>query len=468
VARWPRERLRRLPIRWRLTLIFAGVMAVLLAGLIAFLYFHFRSDLDYNINQSLKARAQDVAGLVRQEQAERSGGQLQPLPASPSNVVQVLDRSGRVLGTSGGAGTPLLQPAELARAQHRPALIQRGESLRLYAVPIRRDGTVVVAGVSLAERDAALDKLDAALFIAVPPALLLATLAAYALAAAALRPVEQMRLRAATISTEEIDTRLPLPDADDEISRLGATLNRMLDRLEDGLNHERMFIANASHELRMPLAVLKAELEVAVREQGTEQQLREAIASAIEETDRITRLAEDLLLLARAQDGTLPIDAEELPAEVLIVDAAAKLSGAVEHAGRELIVDTGDGHVSVRADPDRVQQAITNLIDNSLRYGSGPITLSMRFADRAVEIHVSDEGSGFRNDFLPHAFDRFSRADPSRPRGGVGLGLAIVRTIAEAHGGEVGARNLANGGADVWLRLPAVGPVKPATPVLTA
>jgi two-component system, OmpR family, sensor kinase len=452
----PQEWLRRLPIRWRLTLIFAGVMTVLLAGLIAFLHQHLRSDLDYNINQSLRARAQDVAGIVRQDD-EAGGRNLRQLPTSPSNAVQVLDFSGRVLGASGGsAQAPLLRGSELASASRVPALIERGDTVRLYALPLPSHGKIVVTAVALAERDAALDKLDAALLIAVPPALVLATLAAYWLTAAALRPVEQMRLRAATISTERLETRLPLGESEDEITRLGHTLNRMLDRLEEGMAHERMFIANASHELRMPLAVLKAELEVALRERGGAAPLRDAIGSAIEETDRITRLAEDLLLLARAEEGTLPIAPLQMPAEELVADLGTKLEPAAMRAGRGLRLETGTVHASVRVDPDRLQQAITNLVDNSLRYGSGPITLSVSAAGDAVEIHVADQGPGFSEEFLPHAFDRFTRADASRPRGGVGLGLAIVQTIARAHGGEAGARNLPTGGADVWLRLPAV------------
>jgi signal transduction histidine kinase len=437
---------------------------VLLAGLIAFLHQHLRSDLDYNINQSLRARAQDVAGIVRQDD-EAGGRNLRQLPSSPSNAVQVLNRSGQVLGVSGSTSqAPLLHRSELASAFRRPALIQRGDSLRLYALPLPAHGKVVVTAVSLAERDDALDRLDAALLIGGPPALLIATLAAYWLAAAALRPVEQMRLRAATISTEHLETRLPLGESEDEITRLGRTLNRMLDRLEEGMAHERMFIANASHELRMPLAVLKAELEVALRERGGAAALRETIGSAIEETDRITRLAEDLLLLARAEDGTLPIAPEELPAEALVAELGAKLEPAVMRAGRSLELDSGGVDATVRVDPDRLQQAITNLVDNSLRYGAGAITLSVTAAADAVEIHVSDQGPGFSEEFLPHAFDRFSRADASRPRGGVGLGLAIVRTIARAHRGEVGARNLPTGGADVWLRLPAVAAPSPPLP----
>jgi signal transduction histidine kinase len=335
--------------------------------------------------------------------------------------------------------------------------VGRGNRLRLYALPLPLPGgaRIVVAGVSLSERDAALDKLDDALFIGVPPALLLATLAAYGLAAAALRPVELMRRRAATISGDEIGARLPLPDSDDEIRRLGETLNRMLDRLEDGLLHERLFVASASHELRTPLAVLRAELEVALRERGGEQQLRGAIGSAIEETDRIVKLAEDLLLLARAADGTLPIDPRPLDLEELLEDLGTRFAPTVSRAGRELTLDRAAVTGTVQGDPDRLMQAVGNLIDNSLRYGAGRITLSAREDGDAVEIHVSDRGAGFSEQFLPQAFDRFTRADPARSRGGVGLGLTIVQTIAHAHGGRAGAGNLASGGADVWLALPA-------------
>jgi signal transduction histidine kinase len=448
-----------MPIRWRLTLMFGAVMAVLLAALLFFLYFHFRSDLDYNIDQSLSARAQDIAGLVRQQDAAQTRGALGQLPTNASNVVQVLDESGRVLGASAGfSNPPLLRVDELpdAGAGAGAKLIQRGTSLRLYALPLPNDRKIVVVGVSLAERDAALDKLDNDLAIGVPPALLLATLAAYVLASAALRPVERMRQRAATISTDEISTRLPLPDSNDEIRRLGETLNRMLDRLEEGLNHERMFVANASHELRMPLAVLKAELEVSLREHGGEQALRSAMASAAEETDRMIKLAEDLLLLARAEDGTLPIDAHDLAVEELLAELGARFSPVLERAGRSLEIDatavpTG---TAVRADSDRVEQAVANLVDNTLRYGAGPATLSARLGAGAVEIHLTDDGPGFGEEFLAHAFDRFSRADRARSRGGVGLGLAIVRTIAQAHGGDAGAGNLPDGGADTWLALP--------------
>ena len=459
--------LKRLPIRWRLTFVFAGVMAVLLAGVIAFVYFHFRSDLDYNIDGSLRARAQEVASLVRNENAADTRGALGTIrsgPAQPDNFVQVLDDAGRVLGASAGYSRPaLLSQAEIRRASRSTRLIGRGNRYRLYALPVQGGSRIVVAGVSLAARDAALDKLDDSLWIGVPPALVLASIAAYFLAAAALAPVERMRARAATISTDDISTRLPLPEAEDEIRALGQTLNAMLDRLEQGLRHEREFVTNASHELRMPLAVLKAELEVALRERGGEQHLRAAMGSAIEETDRIVKLAEDLLLLARAQDGTLPLAPERLPVSELVSELGERFEPVVVESGRELVVDPGrlPAGVSVRADPDRITQAISNLIDNSLRYGDGPVTLSARERGGHVELHVSDVGTGFGEELAARAFDRFSRADLARGRGATGLGLTIVRTIALAHGGDAGARDLPSGGADVWIAIPLSDRVAP-------
>ena len=239
LQRW----LRRLPIRWRLTLMFAAVMAVLLAGLIAFLYFHFRSDLDYNINQGLRARAQDIAGLVRQQDAQPTRaarcGSCRP---AENNVVQVLDEPG---GCSAPAparfSPPLLIRSEIRRGSRRrqadPAGNAASACTRCRSPMTTRSSS---PACRLADRDAALDKLDDALAIGVPPALLLATLAAYLLAAAALRPVERMRSRAATISTDrDQQPGCRCPRADDEIRRLGVTLNEMLDRLEEGLEHER-------------------------------------------------------------------------------------------------------------------------------------------------------------------------------------------------------------------------------------
>jgi two-component system, OmpR family, sensor kinase len=446
---------RRLPIRLKLTLLFTFVMGVLLTALSGFLYLHFRSDLDYNINESLRGRAQEIVSLVRGVDIEQDHSDYDPLPGRGEDFVQILDRSGRVLAASAGFEHPaLLTHREISQAAGRSLLLQRQQSSRLFSMPINHGSAIVVAGVLLAERDAALDKLDNALVTGGPVALLLASIAAYGLAAAALRPVESMRQRAATISSGEIGARLPLPESIDEIHRLGSTLNEMLDRLHDGLERERAFVANASHELRMPLTVLKAELEVALRENGDTHQLRLALASAAEEADRIIRLAEDLLVLARAEQGQLPIQLRTVTLRDLLWTLGERLRPVAEYAVNAPSGSSDGDEVIVEVDLDRLGQALGNLLDNAHRYGDGAIHFDVTADERFLQLHVTDEGPGFSVDFLPRAFERFSRQDPARSRGGAGLGLAIVRMIAEAHHGGAHAANLSDGGADVWLSIP--------------
>lgn len=442
---------RRLPIRLKLTLGFAGVMALMLAAIGVFLYLHFVSGLDSGINQALRARANQITSLV--QSPDRVPVAQLPLGDGTQNFAQVLTAQGRVLDASAGVEQPLLRPAEIARARRAPVLIERHERTRLLATPVEGGALIVVVGESLGEHENAIETLGGALLIGGPLALLLASLAGYGLAAAALRPVESMRRRAATISAGEISARLPLPDSVDEVYRLGSTLNEMLARLEEAFEHERGFVADASHELRMPLTVLKAELEVALLQESAGP-VREALASALEEADRVIALAEDLLVLAGADRARLPLELRAVAIGELLEQVGARYSRATARAHRHLVVDADGGGV-VRADPDRLARALANMIDNALRYGRGTITLAARAGDGQVEVHVSDEGPGFPPEFLAVAFERFSRADRARGRGGAGLGLAIVDGIARAHGGDAHAANLADGGADVWLVLPA-------------
>jgi signal transduction histidine kinase len=277
--------------------------------------------------------------------------------------------------------------------------------------------------------------------------LLLTLLAGYGLAAAALRPVEAMRRRAAAISADTPGRRLPVPPADDELSALAVTLNEMLARLEAAFEHERRFVADASHELRTPLALLRTELEVALRRPRSREELQAAVRSAAEETERLVRLAEDLLLIARADEGALPIRREPTPAAELLERVRGRFAGRAETLGRELRVEPADG-VVVDADPARIEQALGNLVDNALQHGAGAITLSARPHGGRVRLHVADEGAGFPTGFADRAFDRFSRADDARSERGSGLGLSIVALIAAAHGGSAHID-----GADVWVEL---------------
>ena len=237
------------------------------------------------------------------------------------------------------------------------------------------------------------------------------------------------------------------------MSRLGLTLNAMLARIEDGVERERRFVADASHELRTPLALMKTELELALRHERSPEKLEQAIRSAAAETDRLTRIAEDLLVIARSEQGRLPLRLE--PTDV--PDVLQSVRGRFQHqAGdnaREIAVSSSAALIAA-LDRLRVEQALGNLVDNALRHGRGPVTLSATAANGTLELHVLDKGAGIPDDFLEHAFDRFSRADGARGSPGSGLGLAIVASIARAHNGAAHAANRPEGGADVWISLP--------------
>ena len=266
-------------------------------------------------------------------------------------------------------------------------------------------------------------------------ALILAALAAYGVAAAALKPVEAMRSQAAEISAAGPEQRLPVPPTRDEVARLGTTLNAMLERLAEALEHERAFVADASHELRTPLAILRTELELALAEGRSPAELRAALASAAEETDRLTQLSEDLLTIAQTERGELPLRLGAVaPAEVLTGVARRFAAAPARQDARSW--SRHPRRSTVEADRLRLDQAVGSMVDNALRYGAGPIELRARAGGGTVEIHVRDRGAGFPAEFLPQAFERFSRASSSQRASGSGLGLAIVRTVARAHGGE--------------------------------
>ena len=453
--------LARVPIRLRLTLAFAIAMAVVLLATGLFLYLRLEAALDQTIDQSLRGRADDVAALVRASGSGLREEGWSRLVDQEENVAQVLDPDGVILdSTPGVGGHRLLTDPQLARAAQATIMVDRppvpgsDDPLRLLATPVQgQDGPVmVIVGASVEERKEALEGLLAQMLLGGPIALLIASLLGYSLAAATLRPVESMRREAEAVSAAEPGRRLPLPPADDEIARLGMTLNTMLGRLESALARERQFVSDASHELRSPLAALRTELEIALRRKRTPEEMEAAMRSAEEETERLCRLAEDLLVLARADDGSLPVRQEQLPATELLTAVRERYVRQAADVGRPLQIQADD-RLELYVDRLRLEQALGNLVENALLHGRGRILLIARRRDGRVELHVRDEGAGFPPEFIERAFGRFSRSDSARQGPGVGLGLAIVDLIARAHGGSAHAANH-NGGADAWLEIP--------------
>ena len=457
--------MNRAPIRLRVAAAFAVAMALVLVLAGSLVYIRLGSHLARVLDVQLQVRAQDLAVVVRE--ADANFGQARDVAffEQGENYAQLLDESGNILeATPPLKSAPLLSSKELQAALEGAVFLNResvpdlDEPSRMLVTPLIHNGErlVLLVGATLEERAETLRSLRNELLIAGPLALILASLTGYLLAGLALRPVDSMRRRAAAISAETPGGRLPVPRTRDEIQRLGETLNEMLGRLELALQRERDFVADAGHELRTPLALLRTELELALRYGRSAGDLRAAIRTSSEEVDRLAQLAEDLLLIARSDRGRLALRTETLEASALLSSVARRFEWRAHEAGRLLSAADAPG-LQLPGDRIRLEQALGNLVENALRYGAGEVRLSASAADGIVELHVTDDGAGFPPEFLERAFERFTRPDVARARGGAGLGLSIVRVIAEAHGGTAHAANEENGGSDVWIALPRAG-----------
>jgi len=436
-------------LRGRLAAFFAlGSASVLLAST-ALLYVNLDRQLTAAVDEGLRSRADDI-------EADIAAGSVQIRREEP--FAQILGADGTVISSSPtiGSGRRLLTDEELARALRDPVWLKRPGSAgdaRLLAEPVDTGGrtVVLVVGTHLEAIERARQRLAVALVVAAP--LLAGTLAGggWFLTGAALRPVGQMAEEAEAISLAEPGRRLPQPPGDDEIAHLGRTLNAMLDRIEASFARERAFVDDASHELRTPLSILRAELELALvtlREGGD---VTPAVTSALEEAERLSRLADDLLLLARSGARQLPLRRSAVD----LAELARRVAARMATEGVRVRVE-GRGVTAV-VDESRIDQVLTNLVDNARRHARSTVVVHLGARNTGVEIIVADDGPGFPPELLPVVFDRFTRASPSRGRddGGAGLGLSIVAALVQAHGGSVEARNEGLlGGAEVRVRLP--------------
>ncbi|MEW2290521.1 ATP-binding protein [Streptomyces sp. NPDC047841] len=445
---------RRLPVVTRLVLAVAITMSLVLTGAAGLVYWRVRTALDQQLNDDLTTYRHSL------DQAVRAGNRLPPGPSG--SLQQVLDAHGRVLTSSDSLRhQPLLTPAEL-RAVTRGATIRRDVgsllpitpgTLRLQAKRVAANGQprIVIAAVRRGHRDEALRELLAQLALASGLTLIAASYVGYRTARAALRPVERYRRGAATLADGAQNLRLDVPaDHDDEITRLGHTLNHMLDRLEESADRERRFVADASHELRTPLSLLRAEVDVALHRPRSAGELTETLRSVDAEVQRLIDLSNALLDLEEL-GSTQHITRAPVELADLVDAAVAPHLRTAERPGRTVTVDAA--RVTVDVDARWLRPAIGNLLDNALRHGKGAVHLTATVRDSRLRLCVTDEGTGFPPEFLPRAFDRFARAEASRTSEGSGLGLAFVHAVATAHGGTAHAENTGHG-ASVVLDLP--------------
>lgn len=449
-------------IRLRLALLVAGTSAVLVVAAGVALEINLDSSIRGSVQDSLRRSAARVAAdLARGTLPLVSHGPV--IPTRDQSIVQVLQPDGTIAYTTERAGSRgLLSPSQLAEARSGPIFLdtsgaaKRGAHL-LLAEP--SGAHLVVIGAPLDELASSTTRVRTLLAVGGPLLVVVAGVGGWLLAGQALRPVERLRAEAAAISVGVPERRLEPPRTHDELERLADTLNSLLDRLHGALAQQKEFVAAASHELRTPLAAMRAELEVARLPGRPAREVRHCLDVLAPRVDQLTRLTEDLLLLARG-DGP-PLSLERTPAalEPLVAESLQVFRKRADARGLALVLD-GDPSTASAVDILRFRQVVDNLVENALTHATGSpyVEVSVRRVGADAVLEICDRGPGFPEEFLPHAFDRFTRAAParSRPDGGSGLGLAIVRMLVEAHGGLIEVGNRAGGGASALVRLPAV------------
>jgi two-component system OmpR family sensor kinase len=441
-------RLSRLPLRVRLVAGFSATMLFVLTAAGAFVYWRVQYAVDHRLNTQLAKTARVVAPLVT------STGEISDDDAlrAAGDHYQVLDQAGQVLtGDKTAGSSPLLDPNEVHSALQHPVRKDLGDflpasnrPLRVYAKALPAstggDAAVLVVATKRNQRDEALRELLGQLMAAGVGALIITAVVGDRLARAALRPVERYRSQAADIASGATGVRLDVPaHRDDEVTRLGHTLNDVLSALEDALEHERRFVNDASHELRTPLTLLTSRVQLALRRRRTLSEHEEILEEIGTDVARLSQLAEQLLALGTEQSNTHADESADLAAmalkQVEIRRSLAPSDSPFSPPGS--LQASASGPVVVAVGPTRLTQLVDNLLDNAAAHGSPPVTVAVDAVDGAARLMVADAGPGMDRALLSTATQRFARAPDARPRPGSGLGLSLVDSIVSNASGQL-------------------------------
>ena len=459
------------PIRVRLTALYVLVLAAIIAALTAFVVTRLRADLIASVDTNLRTAAAQIAVAYHNEgplefidtaQTVLPGSRSEPAGAA------ALDASGTTLVATGAvkeAAERVLSPAARASvlAGRRLAFstVTAGPlrlHLRVVAVPATRRGEhqVLAVAESLRDVDNAVHRALVLLLIGGAAALVLVSLGGWWIARRALQPVERMTTRAQEIGIDDLSQRIVVPKVRDELAHLAQTLNAMLDRLEDSVRTRgrlldrlarnvqarQALVADASHELRSPLAAMRTELEVSLRQDALEPAARRVLELVLADAVRLGRIVDNLLVLARIDEGRLELLKRPHDLRELVDSIACAHRAAAEARGVTLVV-AGE-HVRAEVDRDRFDQVLRNLLENAIHYAPAGSAVEVRIweSSGAAQLSISDAGPGISPDQRELVFERFSREDQTRPRtGGAGLGLAICHEIVLAHGGSIWVEN---------------------------
>jgi two-component system, OmpR family, sensor kinase len=428
------------------------------------------------LDAALVALAETEASALQTDPAHVRVHEFAEGTAPPSFVrldrfVQVVDQEGRVLARSANLGTVELPLPRgmLERLQAGEIVFETFEDfgeepIRVVALPVHVSGATYAVQVS-GSLDDAYRVLNAGrwLFLGLSLALLAGVAAtSIAFARRALRPIDLMVAQARRIGDSHLGERLPRPESQDELGRLADTLNAMLDRVERGVEIQRRFTADASHELRSPLSRLRAEIEITLRRPRVASEYEETLRSCLEEVERLSQLTEELLTLAHLDADEGPgRETPPVPLLPIVNDAVRRLGHQASRCAVQLRLDPSGAPLSVKVASTAVGLALTNVLDNAVKFSpaGGEVRVSVSTAEREALIVVTDSGPGVVLDELPRLFDRFNRGEAARANDapGFGLGLAISKTVIERQGGTISVDNPPGGGARFSIRLPLEG-----------
>ena len=458
-------------IHFRMTAWYAGLLVCLLVLFGASVYFGLRSYLE----RTLRAALSEQARAVGEEIGERVTEKRLPTivnylnekfaPQLNARFIRVMDGRHSVLYLSKRTSDGLLEPALVPKALRQSereyaseAFLPNGERVLVQVLPvITPDGNFVVETGSLSGPiEAVLSGLMTTFALGMPVIVAVAIGGGYVLTRRAMRRVDSITVQAEHISSNNLSDRLPVFRTGDELERLTVALNRMMERLEDSFQHINRFSADVSHELRTPLTILRGELEAAVQQEPLTPELLDLVGSALEETERLRTIVDQLLVVSRLDAGDVQMEKIPLDLGQLATSTAEQMLLLAEEKSITVHCDAQAG-VEVEGDPSRLKQVVVNLLDNAIRYTGegGSIEVSAARQNGWATLVVADNGAGIPPEALPHVFERFYRADKARSRysGGSGLGLSIVKAICTAHRGDVEIASTEGVGTTVTIRL---------------
>jgi len=381
----------------------------------------------------------------------------------PNRYVEVTDSKGHAAAWSTNFSGTLLEipPPPLDDARQYGAAFVTTNGLRVAIVPLSFSTELGFAAVAepLSVVDEGLRRLRRDLYAGVPLILLLTSAGGYFLARKSLSPIALMNRQTQRITAERLSSRLDVTNSRDELGRLATTINDLLTRLETSFKEQQRFIADASHELRTPLAVLRGEVEVALGKSRTTEEYKESLALIQDEAERLSRIVEDLFMLARQPlNAPAVLMKQPLSLNAVVSDCARAAQVLAMRKGLRLMTDFDSTSIVLSGDDELLKRMILNLLDNAVKYTpeGGTVYVELSRRNGSAQLVVRDSGIGIPEVDLTRIFDRFYRVDKARSRelGGAGLGLSIVRWIVEAHGGSIDVKSSPNHGSAFTVDLP--------------